>query len=303
MPERVDAPGGASSHLNGDGSALELCITSGPTGCRYRLIGDPGTLLEAPLDRWAVRQQALDRVLEAGAAQALAPLVTRAMDHWLPAHPEAAAHLTRNVFWLAAPLGDPGLALYLEGGAGSDSEAWDALRRWFGFMVPDAAPARAYVDAIAEVGRLSSVGIEGSSPSEARAKFHWRLRTPVRCDLLGLPLLDDPDFSRFLTAMVGGADRPLPLASLVLSAGFSVATGALVDTKIDVCCCHACLGFTPEQWNERLPRVYGMFGLELPPVAEALARGECQGLFLGFGLDVSGRRRLNLYLMPGGGAS
>jgi hypothetical protein len=301
-PEGSGARSSASSNLNGDGSALELCITSSPTGCRYRLIGDPGTLHDNLLDRWEVRRRALASVLEAAATHDLEPLVARAMERWLPAEPEAAARLTESVFWLGAPLGDPGLALYMEGGAGSNDAAWAALRRWFDALVPDAAPARAYVDAVADVGRLASVGIEGSSPADARAKFHWRLSKPVRCDLLGLPLLDDPDFSRFLTTMVGGDDRRLPLNSLVLAAGFSVSTGALVDTKIDICCCHACLGFGPERWIERLSEVYGMFGLEVPPVAEALAREECQGLLLGFGLDVSGRRRLNLYLMPGGRA-
>jgi hypothetical protein len=279
------------SFLNGDGEPLQLCVTSTASHVRSRMIGDPDSHLEAPGDRLRAGRLALNELIVLNRTQELAECLELAIDSWIAGEP----HLfVRGVMWLAAGIGTPGIGLYLDGAV---PDAWTRARVWLSRMLPDAAPALRFVDALEGNARLGSVGVEGATIEDTRVKFHWRLSRPLLLSALGLPLIGEPAFARFLR-LTDPAGQGFDPASLIFSAGFSLTDGSAVDAKLDVCGCPACRNFSPAQWWECINESADAFGLRIPPVREALLAETCEAILLGLGLDRSGRQRLNLYLKP-----
>lgn len=286
--------GAAPSTLNGDASAVELCVTVAADRCRYRIIVDPATDRSDSVGRYRARRATLAQLVVLGGTPAMQPLFDAAIESWLPQPEAAAAASTRGVFWIGVGLDDPGAALYLEGAIGEPAGAWHRLDAWFARTVADARPARAFIDGIRAHGSLQSVGMEGAAPRSARVKFHWRLAHPGALAEIA-PHFARPEYLDFLTLMMG--ERGVSLESLVFSAGFTL-DGAFADAKIDVCGCAACLGCSAAGWCDRLRTIGARFGLRVPALDGALAADGCRGLLLGFGIDVRGRARLNFYAKP-----
>jgi hypothetical protein len=109
---------------------------------------------------------------------------------------------------------------------------------------------------------------------------------------LGCPLLLDPSLARFLDLVVG--QEPIPISGLVFGVGFGAVDGKLRDGKIDVCA--HCRRLSATEWLDMIGRVTCENGLVDSDVQSVLYSGKVEVAFLGFGIDVRGQKRLNLYL-------
>lgn len=290
-PDR-EAP--RASTLNDDGSPLELCVTSGPEGCRYRMIGDPEPEELDCRKRLHSFRDSLRELLPLCGAASLEPWVDAAVGWWLPEDDEGLARVVKRIRWVAAGVDTPGVGFYLDGRVGSLSFSWDRGREWFDRVLPDASLAKRFMTAFEDVGGLGGVGIEGVTPDTARAKFHWGLVSPIRIDLLDLPLLGDQTIREFFHIMVD--DKEFKVTCPTFSAGFDLKTGELADVKVDLCACPHCLNLSPAELVARIGKSCRAYDLCPPPVSPELLAGVCQGVYLGLGLSSTGQHRLNLYL-------
>jgi hypothetical protein len=148
------------------------------------------------------------------------------------------------------------------------------------------------INSIRSLARPASVGLEGSGPGDARVKVYWRLRRTAPLTELGCPLLLDPSLALFLDLVVG--QEPIPISGLVFGVGFGAVDGKLRDGKIDVCA--HCRQLSATEWLDVIGRLTCENGLVDSDVRSVLHSGEVEVAFLGFGVDVRGQKRLNLYL-------
>ena len=96
----------------------------------------------------------------------------------------------------------------------------------------------------------------------------------------------------FLVRVIGA--RQVPRTGHVLSAGFSLAAGALTDVKADVCA--HCLPRPAEAWLALIDALADGHGLAAPGGGEPLRGRHADLAFLGLGLNVELEPRLNVYL-------
>ncbi len=289
LAPRPGAGAGGRSYLNHDGTPLQVCLTSGASGVRTRVLGDPAWHVGDPAGRWKASRAAADDVLAATAAPCLRALCGRSLDASVTA---AIDSYTRGVLWLAAGL-EGGTAVYVDTHPWGDRD-FERARAWAGSVLPDATAACAMLANLEGKARIVSVGVEGRTAADARAKIYLRFTHAVRLDVLGIPLLRDPSFGMALTELVG--PRRARLGGLVLSLGFSTCSGILQDAKVDLC--GHCVPRTPARWQALVDRLTDR--LDLPPLAvEVPLRDEmAEVAFVGVGIQVDGSRRLNVYLKP-----
>lgn len=296
LAARPDGGGfGGVSQLNNDGTPVQLCLSSSPERIGVRLIVDPAWQLSAPAERYEASLCALNEACERAGAVAMRPLCQTMLDVARPDDERIVNQFTRGFFWIGVGVGQHGLAVYLDTKPYGDS-AWELATLWLEQILPGSPSVRPLLSGLSRLATLASIGIEGKSPVEARAKLYWRLNRPVRLDTLGADLLGDAALSAFLTHVVG--QRAMRLSGTVLSLGFKLATGEIEDAKIDLC--GHCLVQSPASWLDTLDHLSEMFGLQRFPVLSELLEGHSEVAFLGLGIDRHGGRRLNLYLKPPG---
>lgn len=84
------------------------------------------------------------------------------------------------------------------------------------------------------------------------------------------------------------------LSGLVFSAGFGLNDGRLLDTKIDVCA--HCIQKTPSEWVRILSDICYRRELVTFDAIDGIMEDKCEVAFIGFGLDIAQKERLNVYL-------
>lgn len=291
-------PGGGDpvvgpSGLNNDGVPLQLCMTARPGGTTLRVLGDPVAHLPTE-ERLRVSSAAAWEALEAAGAGALLPLARRTAELVIPSDADTRTAYRDGFFWIAVSPDRPGAALYVETAPLGPDAGWRVTESWLEEMLPTMDEARPVVAALARHTVTASVGLEGVSPAAARAKIYFRFTEPTSFDALGLDLLADPILLDFVGRAMG--HHGVDLDGLVMSVGFSLADGALVDVKVDLC--GHCLAYTADEWPEVVGRCTAPLGLASLPTAETLAADDCEVAFLGLGLDTRRDARINLYLKP-----
>ena len=277
--------------LNSNGTLLQVCLSARPAGWSARLIGDPATDCADPAQRHDRACAALAALLRLAGAEGLEDAGLLALRHLLSGE---LADYRVGTLWLAASLSQPGIAVYLDARPPGPGAAWEMARRWVGLALPDPRPALAAIDSLALFATPASFGIEGSTPADGRAKLYFRLGAPRALTAWGVPLFARDPFSQFLTLAMG--DRTIRDTGLVASLSFSLASGALVDGKIDLCGCTDCLAYGASGWVDLVERLTRHFGLAPLPLAQALADETVEVAFLGCGLSAGGAPRLNVYL-------
>lgn len=290
--DREDFLFGASC-LNNDGVPLQLCLSSGPNGTSLRLIGDPGAHLAEPEARFRSAQDALRNSLVASGSIALAELAMSTFFRLIPDEKAERSQYKNGFMWHAVSPDQPGLAFYIETAPMSQIEGWSAALDWLGDILPSAQSAEAMITPLREHCVVASMGLEGSEPQNARAKIYFRLKEKMSLNKLGIDLLNSGEFDRYLRLAMG--DFEVDRYGLVLCIGFSIATGEFTDVKIDLC--GHCLKYEREQWIRLIDQLVAEFGLACPTHSDVLRDGSCRVAFIGFGLDVDRRPRLNVYLM------
>ncbi len=182
----------------------------------------------------------------------------------------------------------------MDGNCTSDERSWQKANTWLAEMLSYPDEAAGYIEKIRTFSRLASVGIEGLTPEDARVKFYWRLKKAIKISDGGLPLLGNELFSHFSSIIA--EKRRMKLDGLVFGTGFNLASGRLVDSKLDICCAECCLDFSKDVWLKKLRRLGNAFHLKVPDMEEALLLEYCRGVLIGMGLDKNGGIRSNLYL-------
>jgi hypothetical protein len=201
-----------------------------------------------------------------------------------------------GVMWLAAGLGSPGAAIYIDARRGGPAAAWARWSGWLTELCGSTPDVAGLTLALKSNARLMCLGIEGISPSVSRAKVYWRLEEAARLDQMGIDGFKSPAFAQFLTLCIGA--REIRLTGIVLNAGISVSTGKWTDFKLDVCCCPNCLNYSTKDASQTAEAIAANFGICKPPLEEALKYGELA--FYGLALDSQGTPRFNVYLKPSG---
>jgi hypothetical protein len=292
LPERRPGRHGFRSTLNNDGSPMQLCVSASARRKSVRFVGDPGAFLRKPERRDKAARAALSRLLSATHSESLAPVCRRLLESIVPARLNGLNRENSSVLWLAAGLAGNRMAMYVK--ARWENETADWLRALAAFRSILAQPeeAESIIQDLRNKARIVSVGIEGESNAVARLKLYWRLTRPVLLSSLPVRLLGDAALTDFLRMTV--RDRPLPATGLVLSTGFSISNGAIEDVKIDVC--SHCLPQSPEIWLELMDRLAERYSLSPIGIHRLLITGQTEMALLGFGIDRSMERRMNVYL-------
>jgi hypothetical protein len=281
------------SSLNNDGSPLQVSLSLPGCGARraVRLIADPAAELADGGQRWRRAGRILSTVL-ASHAPDLKRLCNSVIEGVLPVEPAARAELPGGAVWLSADLSGHGMALYATAKWGDGRQRWMRTRRWLDGVLPTSSAAHEILDRLASRSVLVSVGVEGTTPSNARVKLYWRLTETAGLRDLGLPMFDSEAISEFLFEVIG--DRRILRTGIVGSIGFRVASGSFSDVKLDVC--GHCVRRTPMDWMRVIERSIARHELARLPVECPTPLEAAELAFIGFGLDSERTPRLNIYL-------
>jgi hypothetical protein len=281
-----------ASRLNNDGNPLQLCLSSGARGTVLKIIGDPGAQLPELESRYRSTRAAVRTCLKDAGAGSLLALAERTLDCVLPDSAQARAAYRHGFAWIGVSPDQPGAAFYAEMAPLGQHGGWDRASTWLAGILPDDRAAQAAIAALRAHCVVASAGLEGSTPQDARAKIYFRLSTPMALAALGIELLATPEVRDFLT--IAMAQFAIDRDGLVLSIGFSLASGAVADVKVDLC--GHCLRHDGAGWSALLARLAARFALARAPLDALLADGACAVAFVGFGLDAKLSPRLNVYL-------
>jgi hypothetical protein len=280
------------STLNNDGSPMQVCISVDRLTRTVRLVGDPGAGTCSTSESLAAAGRAVSMLssrnelfwVDAFLSTMLATLVPPAVAY--------DASRASGTVWLASPLSNHGMAIYVKAFWSGDSDDWARCRRLMRQLLPHPFHAeKAMADLMGDAYPVS-VALETSSVYNARLKLYWRLRRPRALHTFEIGLFSDPTVSQFLVEAL--KERTIAPTGLVLSAGFSLTGGDVTDIKIDIC--GHCLDRKPEALLEllnALTRRHGLFSAELE---QPLCQRRAELAFLGFGIDRRREPRLNVYL-------
>ena len=281
------------STLNNDGSPLQICVGLNRAGVSptIRLIVDPAAAGRDSAEQFRSVQWALENLLASHGPE-MRPLCRSVLDRMLPADAVARTALGNGGAWLAADLRGRGMALYATAKWGDPGTRWTRVREWLDIVLPDAAMPRETLARLSPHATPISVGVEGATPDDARAKVYWRLSRLVALDALGVPLFARPETAEFLTCVIG--DRQIPIAAIVGSISFHLESGGISDVKLDLC--GHCVRRPWPDWIAILRQCSARYGLAEFPFADLAQEREAETAFVGFGLSSNLTPRLNVYL-------
>lgn len=288
------APGGLSG-LNADGSPLQYCISASRDHCNGRFLSDPACVIGSPTQRYRHGYAALQRLYQSTGTTAIRHVSEDMLRFNLPAEGNGFDEAYPDgVFWLGASPDMHGLAVYMDGRRGGHDASWNRFGDWLNHLMPGNTEASGFIAAVRRHASIMSIGLEGSSMENLRAKLYFRLSHKAALSDLGVKLLLREEFPAFLSEVVG--DRAIKLSGLVFNIGFHIASQKMFDAKIDVCACHRCVDIDARQWMEVLSRTSSRHGLTPFPVDEVILRDQCAVSYYGIGVDRRGNVRMNLYL-------
>lgn len=281
-----------ASCLNNDGVPLQLCITSDIQKTALRLIGDPGANLPGLEARYDCARDTLLRCLESSGSKDLIRLACITFDRIIPSSEEERSLYGNGFAWIAVSPDRAGIAFYLDAEPLGQARGWAAASKWLDEILPSNKSANEVIAKLRDLCIIASMGLEGSTPEDARAKIYFRLVKRIPLSQLGLDLLISEEIVHFLHIAMCKVD--LDLKGLVLSVGFSAKSGDLIDVKIDLC--GHCLAYEKSKWLDIIERLIKRFELAPIPISSALDNSDCEIAFIGLGLDKGHRPRLNVYL-------
>ena len=283
------------STLNNDGSPLQICVGLNRAGTSpaIRLIADPAAAGRNSAERFRSVERALEQLLASHGPE-MGPPCRSVLGRLLPTDPVTRAALGSGGAWLAADLRGRGMALYATAKWGDPDARWRRIREWLDIVLPNTDAAGETLGWLSPHAVPISVGVEGAGPRDARAKLYWRLTGSAGINALGIPPLAAPEIAEFLSHAVG--DRRLPIAAVVGSISFHLATGGLSDVKLDLC--GHCVRRSWPDWSAILRQCSARYGLAEFPFSDLGPEAEAETAFVGFGLASNLTPRLNVYLKP-----
>ncbi|MEI8668604.1 hypothetical protein P4S65_10070 [Pseudoalteromonas sp. B131b] len=291
-PQNLDGHLIGASALNNDGAPLQLCLSSSEKEVVLRVIGDPCSDIYDTEDRYFQSVEALKRGVIKGGAQKLLPLVETTLTQIIPNDKRVRDNYKKGFVWLALSPDKAGVAFYLETAPLGQELAWQRVEKWLDALLPESANVQILLSNIKQCANVASVGLEGTTSENTRAKIYFRLKPQVSLSDLGLDLYTHPSILQYLTIAMGthGVDAD----GLLLGLGINLSNGEVADIKLDLC--GHCLKYTNAEWQQVSTRLTQTFGLKPLDLKKVLNQQGCNVAFIGFGLDSKGKNRLNIYL-------
>ncbi|SDS99131.1 hypothetical protein SAMN05216490_2248 [Mucilaginibacter mallensis] len=286
-------PGGRSG-LNADGSPLQFCISSSINGLNGRFISDPACIIGSTGQRYSHSYDALQKLYEITGSTAIQQICEDMLSFHLPVEKETLDDYPDGVLWLGASPDMDGIAVYMDGRRGGNEASWQRLRDWLNYLMPQNTEVDNFIDHASQHAGIMSIGLEGSSMENLRAKVYFRLSHPSTLNDLAIPLLLRNEFSLFLDDVVG--EREIRLSGLVFNIGFHIASGKMFDAKIDICGCNACVNLNTESWMHVIKHTTSRYLLTPFPISAKVLDEQCAISYYGIGVDRKGDVRMNLYL-------
>jgi hypothetical protein len=258
-----------------------------------RLVADPAWAVGDPVARSRQSIDALVTALQVTRSVALGSLCRQTLETIVPHDEVSLRRYVEGVLWLGAAIGVPGIALYVDA---TKENAPERILAWLSALLPPDTPAHEVIARLLEddLAIPMAVGLEGTSPENARAKLFWRMPRPMPLSECGIAAFEHESLTGFAAAVLGG--RAVPLPSLVLSASFFVATGEPCDAKLDVCA--HCLDLDLDEWESLLDWATAAHGLAPLGVRAALSGERATPAFVGFNRNAAGQERLDFFLKP-----
>ena len=286
-------PSGRSG-LNADGSPLQYCISTAQKGWAGRFISDPACIIGHPGQRYRFSYQALQQLYLQSQSQAIQEICEEMLRFHLPQEQEELEDYPDGVLWLGASPDGPGMAVYMDGRRGGHEVSWQRFQEWLHHLMPHNTEVDSFIASLSPLANIMSIGLEGSSMDNLRAKLYFRLGQSTGLKSLGVELLQNEAFAHFLNDVIG--TREIRLSGLVFSIGFHIASGKLFDAKMDVCGCNACAGMETAAWLDVLQRTTSRHQLCPFPIEQEVLEHQCAVSYYGIGMDRRGEIRMNLYL-------
>jgi hypothetical protein len=281
-----------TSTLNNDGFPFQLCVSARTATIAVRLLGDPGWAASGPADR-LTRSLAICRSLvHRNASVSLGRVIDLTLAYGLSDSEEHVRAFDAGAIWLAASPCGSGLAVYVNVQWSDDQSRWTRSCQWLSAVLRDGPSMREHLETLRRHATPVCLAVEGSTIEDARVKLYVRLVRATSLTSLGIASLGHPALAAFLVDAVG--DSRLPGSALNLALGWSLATGDLIDAKVDLCA--HCLPRPAEAWLALADRVVGRCGLEVLPLEAGLTRGQLEIALVGLGIDRHGGARFNAYL-------
>lgn len=282
----------SSSCLNNDGVPLQICLSSDKQRTALRLIGDPGANLTDLEARYLCARDTLVNCLESCGSRDLIELAGITFSKLIPSDDKEHS-LYRNGFtWIAASPNHAGIAFYLDAEPLGQEKGWAAASEWLDRILPSDKSAKKTIEKLSKSCIIASMGLEGSTHENVRAKIYFRLSRQMSLSQLKLDLLSSEEIVYFLHTAMG--EVAVDLNGLVFSVGFGVKSGDLVDVKIDLC--GHCLAYRKGEWLNIVEHLTNRFAISPIPASNALDHSDCEVAFIGLGLDKEHNPRLNVYL-------
>lgn len=299
LPEDGCFQPGGQSGLNADGTPLQFCISSSGEGWNGRFISDPACVIGSPADRYQHSYAALQKLYVNTGTQGIRHvcedmLAFNLYDDNTENNDSFDDHYPDGVLWLGASPDMNGLAVYMDGRRGGHEASWKRLSGWLNHLMPQNTDVETFIDNTAPHASIMSVGLEGSTIENLRAKVYFRLLHPVLLKDLGIGLLERDEFPSFLQDVIG--NRDMRLSGLVFNIGFHIASGKMFDAKIDICGCDNCANLDADSWIKVLQSTTAKYRLAQFPVDSGMLTDQCKVSYYGIGVTRKGDVRMNLYL-------
>ncbi|SHI84794.1 hypothetical protein [Flavobacterium terrae] len=294
LPEENEVTLGGRSGLNIDGSPLQYCISSSSDGLHSRFISDPSCIAGSPEERFKYSYQALQKLYITTQTEEIKSVCEEMLDFHLPESKENMEDYPDGVFWLGASPDSKGMAIYIDGRRGGKEESWERFRTWLNHLMPNNTEVDNFVKTLSPYANIMSIGLEGSSLKNLRAKIYFRLTHKLTIEDLKVPILLNESVSNFMNDVIGNKD--VNLAGIVFNVGFHIASSKLFDAKIDVCACPSYVELNPSEWVSLLDQTASKNNVVKFPITEETLENDCAVSYYGLGIDIMGNKRLNLYL-------
>jgi hypothetical protein len=201
--------------------------------------------------------------------------------------------LKAGTLWLGAPIGEKGLAVYLNARWGTPSEQWERVYCWLDKLIPIHESRVEVLAKLAKYAIISSVGLEGVDEIRLRYKIYFRLTGAYELGELGIDLFRSEPLLNFLELTL--IDQEISNAGVVFCIGLSAETGEIIDAKIDLCA--HCLAPIVNNWTTLVEALTYQINLPLRETFELAVHQQLADVaFLGCGVKKDGSVRFNLYL-------
>lgn len=286
------------SSLNGDQAPMQLCIKSASDGLSFRLIADPASDDAVPGRRYLRAKSALTNTLELTQTTGLRPIADELLAIFGPCNPQYADKFTHGVFWLAASVSVPGVAIYVDTSVYSDEEVWNGIQQWFSSSTPEISEkAINSINTFRPFCRISSIGIEGSDQDRTRLKFYMRIFKDMPNSLLGNLFPPISELGKSGCFRVIMEENGLSPGDVLFNIGIHAKSGELVNAKIDIS--GSALGMGQDKTDQVVNECCKVLDLPGISLSRLMKDYNLEISFLSVGIDVNMEKNINIYLKGG----